>query len=97
MEVGYLYQLTGKVFQYQRRSERGWWYESGGGNENIWCNEENVEWQECVFKDGMYERIVVLTVMYQSELWRVKVDERNKLSIAKMKYMMGDDDGYSEE
>ena len=27
-----------------RRSERRCEYESWGGNENVWCDEENVEW-----------------------------------------------------
>ena len=36
-------------------------------------------------KRELYERIVVPTVMYGSESWGMKVEERDKLDVAEMK------------
>ena len=52
-----------------------------GAMKNMWKSRSlNVE-----VKRELYERIVVPTVMYGSETWGMKVEERNKLDVAEMK------------
>ena len=43
-------------------------------------------------KRELYEKIVVPTVMYGSEFWGMKVEERGKLDVAE-KYVWGYEDG----
>ena len=38
-------------------------------------------------KKALYEKVVVPTVMYGSELWGMRVSERQKLNVFEMKYL----------